>query len=55
MNMQMFRFGLLCVEKIMKLFTLTVLVSNTFLKKLKNLLDRKASKQTYLEYKQTIQ
>ena len=41
--------------KKMKLFPLTVLVLNMFLKKSKNLLDIKTQKQTYLEYKQTIQ
>ena len=39
----------------MKLFTLIVLVLKMFLKKLKDLLDIKTQKQTYLEYKQTIQ
>ena len=34
---------------------LMVLVLNMFLKKSKNLLDIKTLKQTYLEYKQTIQ
>ena len=38
-----------------KLFTLIVLVLNMFLKKVKDLLDTKSSKQTYLEYKETIQ
>ena len=56
MNMQMLvHIGLLCMEKIMKLFTLIVLVLNMFLKKSKDLLDIKTSKQTYLEYKQPIQ
>ena len=41
--------------KIMKLFNLIVLVLNMFLKKSKDLLDIKAQKQKYLEYKQTIQ
>ena len=41
--------------KIMKLFTLTVLFLSMFLKKLKDLLDIKTSKQTYLEYKHTTQ
>ena len=45
---------MLCMKKIMNLFTLIVLVLNMFLKKLKDLLDTKAQKQTYLEYKQTI-
>ena len=56
MNMQMLvRIGLLCMEKIMKLFTLIVLVLHTLLKKLKSLLDIKIEKQRYLECKQTIQ
>ena len=38
-----------------KLFTLIVLLLNMFLKKSKNLLDIKTQKQTYLQYKQTIQ
>ena len=37
------------------IFTLIVLVLNMFLKKSKDSLDMKTSKQTYLEYKQTIQ
>ena len=41
------------VEK-MKLFISIVLELNIFLKKLKNLLEIKTSKQTFLEYKQTI-
>ena len=41
--------------KKMKLFSLIVLVLNIFLKKLKDLLDTKIQKQTYLEYKQAIQ
>ena len=41
--------------KIVKLFTLIFFVLNMFLKKLKDLLDTKTQKQTYLEYKQTIQ
>ena len=56
MNMQMWgHIGLLCMQKIMKLFALIVLVLNMFLNKSKDLLDIKTSKQTYLEYKQTIQ
>ena len=47
--------GLLCMQKIMKLFTLAALVLNMFLKKSKDLLGIKTQKQTYLEYKQTIQ
>ena len=39
----------------MKLFSLIVLVLSMFLKKSKDLLDIKTQKQTYLEYKQTIQ
>ena len=42
-------------EKIMNLFTFIALVLSMFLKKLKDLLGKKASKQTYLEYKQIIQ
>ena len=41
--------------KIMKLFTLIVSVLNISLNKSKDLLDIKTSKQTYSEYKQTIQ
>ena len=41
--------------KIIKLFTLIALVLNMFQKKLEDLLDIKTQKQTYLEYKQTIQ
>ena len=41
--------------KKMKLFTLIVLVLSMFLKKSKDLLDIRTQKQTYLEYKQTIQ
>ena len=47
--------GLFCTVEIMKLFTLILLVQNMFLKKLKNLLVIKTSKQKYLEYKQAIQ
>ena len=47
--------GLLSMQKIMKLFTLIVLVLKMFLKKSKDLLDIKIQKQTYLEYKHTIQ
>ena len=39
----------------MKFFALIVLVLNMFLEKSKDLLDIKASKQKYLEYKQTVQ
>ena len=56
MKMQMLvPIGLLCMEKILKLFTLIVLVLHTLLKKLKSLLDIKIEKQKCLEYKQTIQ
>ena len=41
--------------KIMKLFTLIALVLTMFLKKLKDLLDIKISKQTYSEYKHITQ
>ena len=41
--------------KIMKLFTLIVLVLSMFLKKSKDLFDIKTSKQTYSEYKHTTQ
>ena len=44
-----------CFVKLMKLFTLIVLVLNMLLKKLKYLLDIKTQKQTCLEYKQTIE
>ena len=42
-------------NKLSKLCTLIVLVLNMYLKKSKNILDIKTSKQTYLEYKQRIQ
>ena len=47
--------GLLYFVTEMKLFFLIVLVLNMFLKKLKNLLGIKTRKQTFFEYKQTIQ
>ena len=47
--------GLLCIQKLMKLFTLAALVLNMFVKKSKKLMDIKSQKKKYLEYKQTIQ
>ena len=56
MNMQMLvQIELFCVFQMMKSFILTVLELNMFLKKLENLLDIKALKQRYLEYKEAIQ
>ena len=57
MNIQMLELiVLLWMHKIMiYFFFLTVLGLNMFLKKIKNLLEIKAQKQTHLEYKQIIQ
>ena len=47
--------GLLYFVEKLKLSISVVLVLSMFLKKLKNSLEIKASKQTFLEYKQVIQ
>ena len=49
--------GLFYLVEKLKLFILTVPkeIVNMFIRKLKNLLDIKSWKQTYLEYNQTIQ
>ena len=55
MNMQMLvHIRLFYFVEKMKLFISIVLELNIFLKKLKNLLEIKTSKQIFLEYKQTI-
>ena len=56
MNMQMLvHIGLLYFVEKLKLFILIILVLSMFLKKLKNSLEIKTQKQTYLEYNQVIQ
>ena len=55
MNTQIHRHtGSRCMLKTIELFTLTALVQNTFLQKLKNLLVIKTLKQIYLGYKHMI-
>ena len=47
--------GLLYIVKMIKLFASIVLELNIFLKKLKNLLEVKISKQLFSEYNKTIE